>query len=465
MAQYQSFPEAPGDSRTLDKLKALRLPSLSGKRFLDVGCNEGFFCGYAKFDGAARAVGIDRSAMFIERARRRFPDCEFHHQGWDQLPEGPFDVILLASSVHYADDQPALIRRLVERLAPDGILVLELGIASSSKAEWIKVKRGIDERYFPSMPQLRETLADYAWKWVGKSVNQDGDPIGRHVLHISRRLPIAYLLMQPPAYGKSTIAARLFAPAGVPVVSGDQVLSQIADGKLDVPKPLHEAVAKDYSAFTLDATVRRVFDGGLARELVQTWIAQAGGGDFALDSFVPSAHQSEVESRLADAGYLPVTLRWERAALSLLPVDVLNKRAEDYYRVLAKGKRPAEAPATSSANVTEQGYVDEARLQDGYIALRGWAIDASGQLPRQLVIALGDQRAVVDVDDTELRHDVQRHLNLPHALLGYKVRYAAPQLASLAEAGRKGFGVSFTSGKPLNLARRIADALAGGQPG
>src|SRR5688500_18131793 len=109
MAQYQSFPDAAGDSRTLEKLKALRLPSLHGKRFLDVGCNEGFFCGYARFDGAVRAVGVDHSAGFIARARRRYPDCEFFQQGWEHLPEGPFDVILLASALHYADDQPALV--------------------------------------------------------------------------------------------------------------------------------------------------------------------------------------------------------------------------------------------------------------------------------------------------------------------------------------------------------------------
>ena len=74
MAQYQSFPDAAGDSRTLDKLKALRLPDLAGKSFLDVGCNEGFFCGFARFLGAGRVVGVDHSEQFIARARVRFPD-------------------------------------------------------------------------------------------------------------------------------------------------------------------------------------------------------------------------------------------------------------------------------------------------------------------------------------------------------------------------------------------------------
>jgi hypothetical protein len=37
-------------------------------------------------------------------------------------------------------------------LAPGGVLVVELGIVSSQASEWVKVKRGIDERFFPTMP-------------------------------------------------------------------------------------------------------------------------------------------------------------------------------------------------------------------------------------------------------------------------------------------------------------------------
>src|ERR1044072_741458 len=59
VTQYQSFPGAAGDSQSLQKLKPLHIPALKGRSFLDVGCNEGFFCGYARFDGAERVVGID----------------------------------------------------------------------------------------------------------------------------------------------------------------------------------------------------------------------------------------------------------------------------------------------------------------------------------------------------------------------------------------------------------------------
>ena len=153
---YQSFPDQAGGSHSFDKLTQLRLPPLAGRSFLDVGCNEGFFCGFAHQQKASRAVGIDMNAGFLKRAQQRFPQCEFLNQTWDVLPEGPFDVILLASAVHYADDQPALIKRLVDHLSPDGTLVLELGIFSSPENEWKPVKRSIDTRYFPTMAKLKD---------------------------------------------------------------------------------------------------------------------------------------------------------------------------------------------------------------------------------------------------------------------------------------------------------------------
>src|SRR3546814_19642636 len=113
MTQYQSFPDASGDSRTLEKLKALKLPELGGLGFLDVGCNEGFFCGFAKFQGASRAVGIDQSTAFIDRARARFPAGEFPQPGCDQPTDGMFRVITMASAPPHSDDQAALPCRFV----------------------------------------------------------------------------------------------------------------------------------------------------------------------------------------------------------------------------------------------------------------------------------------------------------------------------------------------------------------
>jgi len=309
--QYQSFPGTSGDSDSENKLAALRLPDLRGKRFLDVGCNEGFFCGFALFDGAAESVGIDRSAEAIQRARLRFPQCRFLQHSWDQLPEGKFDVILLASALHYAADQEALIHELMERLDTGGILVLEAGIAPGGGEKWVNVQRGIDERLFPTRGKLARVLDPYAWKIIGYSVPQSGDPVPRYVVHVSQARPFAYLLMSHPASGKSTISRRLFTKAGMPVVSGDRIFGLIGKRTVAAPDALLEALGGDVKSTQLAEATQRIFAAGLGAELVDLWIGQAGEGDFALDSYVPESYQPEVVTRLTERGYLPVMLHWD----------------------------------------------------------------------------------------------------------------------------------------------------------
>ncbi len=429
MAQYQSFPDAAGDSLTLDKLKALHLPELAGKSFLDVGCNEGFFCGFADFQGAARVLGIDQSAAYLARARKRFPGCEFREQDWTRLPDERFDVILLASALHYADDQPALIGRLVERLADDGVLVLELGIVSSRRPEWRRVERGIDHRLFPSMPMLRKVLAGYAWKWMGPSITQAGDPVPRHVIHIGRRRPVAYLLMQPPGFGKSSLASGLFPKAGVPVLSGDQALALAAQGKAAATPRLKALVDEHYSPFRIDAVVQRVFEQDMAEDLVALWLEPHAGGDFALDAYVPAAHQGRIQQLLQARGYLPVQLDWERAGPAPMPAARVAEQSEAFYLSLT-GAGPA-APARYQGQ--EVGHVDEIGLDGGRLSIRGWAVDAAGSLPLAFSVRMG--RTTQDVGDFErqLRPDVQRHLGLPHALVGFRLLVDAPGLRDLAD--------------------------------
>lgn len=457
MAQYQSFPDASGDSRTLEKLNVLKLPDLADRSFLDVGCNEGFFCGFAKFLGASRAVGIDHSSLFIERARRRFPDCEFHHQGWQTLPEGCFDVILLASALHYADDQPALLHRLVDKLSPDGVLVLELGIESSPESQWVRVKRGDDERDFPSMPKLQEILSGYAWKWMGRSVSQDGDPVPRHVVHVSRRRPAAYLLMQPPAYGKSSIASRLFVPAGVPIVSGDQEVGLIARGTRQTSERLHKIIAKDYSPFRIDQTLLRIFEAGAGEDLVRLWAAQAGAGDFALDVYVPEAHHELVERILADLGYLPVRLNWERVGPRLLPAKAIGERAEAFYMSMAAPGAPRPRIEAPDDQVVT-GYLDELKIEEGRLTLRGWMVDATGKLPERLGVKLQGRILLVDDLEAQLRPDVQRHLKLAHASVGYRVTLEVPAGTTVHDL-RSGFEVFVPAAGKLRLAARVAKQL------
>lgn len=337
--QYQSFPGVRGDSCSFEKLKALRLPSLGGKRFLDVGCNEGFFCGYALHAGAAAAMGIDRSHEATVRAQERFPAATFLCQSWDTLPEGSFDVILLASALHYANDQAALIDRLMAALTDDGVLVLELGIAPSGKKEWVSVARSIDERLFPSRSQLQEVLADYAWKIIGHSCEQAGDPIPRYVVHIRKLRPAVFLLTSQPASGKSTLCRTAFANSNMPVVSGDTVLGRIARGQLVAPQPLHQLVSASYESTAIAKLTDEIFTAGLGETLFDIWCAMAGGGQFVLDAYLTDEQEQAFKGYLTERGYLPVTLSWQMDVSMANQLDA-QQRAEAYQHYLEQAEPP-----------------------------------------------------------------------------------------------------------------------------
>lgn len=335
--QYQSFPGVKGGSSSFEKLKCLRLPDVENKRFLDVGCNEGFFCGFAQHQGAKQVVGIDYSGEAIRKAKTRFPGVEFLNQSWDSLPEGPFDVITLLSALHYAEDQAQLIKKLIDLLSDDGVLVLEIGIAPGQKNEWVEVERSIDTRLYPTRRKLASVLEPYAWKSVGYSVKQTGDPLQRYVIHVRKFKPYVYLLMENPGSGKSTICRRLFGKSNVPVVSGDGFYLRIADGKIKGASPrLYELVQDSFERTRIDKVTKQVFEEDLAAELVDLWISESGFKDFALDTYIPADERERVYEMFEDRGYFPVNLSWD-SKNKLAKMSESTRRTEIYRGFLTNG--------------------------------------------------------------------------------------------------------------------------------
>ena len=207
---------------------------------LDVGCNEGFFCLKAAAGGATRVIGLDRNPDFITEARTRYansglaPDIvEFRCQSWDELPDEKFDIIFFLSALHYAKDQEAMIKSLVDKLTPSGLLVLECGVINEERKEFVKVRRAIDEVHFPTLGKIKEMLDSYAWKPMGSSVDQAGDPIPRKVMHIQRFKPTVMLLLGNSYSGKTTLARRL-QKYGIPcIMIDDHIRMRAAQIDLD----------------------------------------------------------------------------------------------------------------------------------------------------------------------------------------------------------------------------------------
>lgn len=404
--QYQSFPGVKGGSASSKKLAALRLPPLSGKRFLDVGCNEGFFCGYALFEGASQVVGMDKSADAIGKAKLRFPDAEFINQSWNRLPEGRFDVITLLSALHYAEDQEALIYQLMNLLADDGLLVLEISMAPGTQNEWVKVQRAIDERFFPTRNKLGHILKDYAWKVIGHSVMQAGDPLQRYVVHVRKLKPYAWLLMQEPGSGKSTVSRRMFGgKPGTPVISGDRTYLQISQGQLNVSDELRALVSEGFTTATIDKTTRKVLEQGMAAELVQLWSSQAGFRDFALDSYVPAEFHQQIKDALLSLGYFPVEVSWNNST-PLTKAQTASSKARQYESYLKKEKTAFSGECVQITKQLKkelkpliQWHLDSPGngalyTGSGTIRVAGWAITKEYLQASYLLYAAGPEKEV-----------------------------------------------------------------------
>ncbi len=472
---YQSFPDQKGGSQSFDKLVQMRLPSLEGKSFLDVGCNEGFFCGFAKHQGATRVVGIDMSGPFIERARARFPECTFLQQTWDKLPDEKFDVILLASAIHYADDQPALIARLMDHLNPEGTLVVEIGIVGNSQAsEWVPVKRSIDTRYFPTMAKLQEVLQPYAWKYVGKSVDQTGDPIPRFVVQIKKRRPVAYLLMMPPTYGKTNVANGLFPKAGVKKIMGDQLLKRVVGGEVKTSEALKLAIEAAYDADNVNwaRVVETIFMMGLGHEYVRLWANKVATRDIAFDGYIPAKYHEEVVTQLKKTGYFPVRMEWERIGDGLISPDTSLKQAQSYVEHLASRPVAEEAPAPQPKPAARKqappaapvavtfdgtragGFVDRVNISQKAVTVTGWCVTDKGALPESFAVSYNGLTHVVQPAAISSRPDVQAKLGLASADVGYMLKLPLGKAAGevklndfTVKAAKDGAGY----GKPFTL--------------
>ena len=226
--------EVASVSDSVRKLERLNLPTdLTGKRVLDIGCNEGFFCWEAASRGAAEAIGIDANLEAIEEARRRYahPAIRFLHRNWKDLPEGPFDLVLWTSAMHYERDPAWVLANISRLLAPDGVLILECGIFEPAGREMVLVQRRNESLWYPSQYYLLNSLlAPFAVRQSAGPEKTPGDPVPRTVFHCRIRLPMVLLVRGNSGEGKSVLARALTAGASK-VISLDTFVRRIAESE------------------------------------------------------------------------------------------------------------------------------------------------------------------------------------------------------------------------------------------
>lgn len=110
-------------------LRAL-LPDLRGREVLDLGCGFGWFCRWARQNGAAHVRGIDVSERMLERARATTQDAAIVYDRADleelTLPPSAFDLVFNSLTLHYIVNLDRLLAQVQDTLRPGGQLVFSV---------------------------------------------------------------------------------------------------------------------------------------------------------------------------------------------------------------------------------------------------------------------------------------------------------------------------------------------------
>src|SRR5580704_15579412 len=129
---FSGYAQLPRSQKGLDgapewpSLRAM-LPGLHGRKVLDLGCGYGWFCRWAREQGAAEVAGLDVSEKMLARAREDTPDAAVAYALADldvaELPAASFDLIYSSLAFHYIADLERLLRQIHGALTSGGSLV------------------------------------------------------------------------------------------------------------------------------------------------------------------------------------------------------------------------------------------------------------------------------------------------------------------------------------------------------
>jgi SAM-dependent methyltransferase len=359
MSLYQSFGSALGSSDSLAKLKALRLPPLKDKSFLDIGCNEGFFCIFAYASGANLVHGIDANGDFIELAKLREERISYFNISWDDwIPDQKYDIILLTSALHYAKDPKALIKKISNALSQNGILIVEMGIVDGSASKWELVKRSIDERYFPTLDGVNDLFDGLAFKVVGRSVYQKGDPIPRWVVHVKKKLPYIFCLFSEGYSGKTTLMKYLSKKTEFRCIGFDEIYySLILEN--NVGNQLFDSI-KEFDPLTQGHLISNTIFSSIDLSIlfINYLSLNTSEVDVILDGFIPEPYRFNFIKCLNEKGFYPVNINLNNDS----PHEDLNSivcLVNDKYLFY---------------NRSCKAHTDLIKIVNLYIHIQGWCI-------------------------------------------------------------------------------------------
>lgn len=130
--RYSQLPRSVEGLEGAPEWPALRalLPDLGGAKVADLGCGFGWFCRWARGQGAAEVLGVDVSERMLARARTDTRDMAITYVRADMerlaLPAASFDLIYSSLALHYIEHLRALLAEVHRALVPGGRLVFSV---------------------------------------------------------------------------------------------------------------------------------------------------------------------------------------------------------------------------------------------------------------------------------------------------------------------------------------------------
>jgi SAM-dependent methyltransferase len=122
------------------------LPNLHGKRVLDLGCGFGWFCRWAREQGAAEVLGIDVSEKMLARASETTADPAIRYASGDMetltLPQDSYDLVYSSLAFHYIADLARLFGEIHASLVPGSAFVFSVEhplFTAPSRPGWTEI--------------------------------------------------------------------------------------------------------------------------------------------------------------------------------------------------------------------------------------------------------------------------------------------------------------------------------------
>lgn len=149
------------------EMRAL-LPEVQGLKILDLGCGYGWFCRWAREQGAAHVVGVDVSERMLARARATTEDAQITYTRQDLeaigLPTGSFDLVYSSLAFHYIEGLDRLMAQVYHALSSNGNLVFSVEhpiYTAPTHPDWIVDAAG--QRIWPVEGYLDEGPRSTDW--------------------------------------------------------------------------------------------------------------------------------------------------------------------------------------------------------------------------------------------------------------------------------------------------------------